>query len=44
MYEFLEQNSLLIVMIITLAIWAGLYFELLRIDKKIKKLEEKHEK
>ena len=44
MYEFLEQNSLLIVMIITLAIWAGLYFELLRIDKKIKRLEEKYEK
>ena len=44
MYEFLEQNSLLIVMIITLVIWAGLYFELMRIDKKIKRLEEKYEK
>ena len=44
MYEFLEQNTLLIVMIITLAIWAGLYFELIRIEKRIKKLEEKYEK
>lgn len=44
MYEFLEQNSLLVVMIITLAIWAGLYFELLRIDKRIQKLEKKYEK
>jgi hypothetical protein len=40
MYEFLEQNSLLIVMIITLVIWAGLYFELIRIDKRIQKLED----
>lgn len=44
MYGFLEQNSLLVVMIITLAIWAGLYFELMRIDRKIKRVEEKYEK
>lgn len=43
MYELLEQNSLLIVMIVTLAIWGGLYSELIRINNKIKKLEKKYE-
>ena len=43
MLSFLEQNSLLVVMIVVLIIWAGIFFELLKIEKKVKKLEEKHE-
>ncbi|MAT39584.1 MAG: CcmD family protein [Ectothiorhodospiraceae bacterium] len=41
MYEFLEQNSLFVVLTIVLIIWAGLFFYLLRIDKRVAKLEDK---
>jgi CcmD family protein len=39
MYEFLEQNSIYVVMLIVLMIWAGLFAYLVRIDRKIKELE-----
>jgi len=41
MYEFLEQNSLYVVLLIVLMIWTGLFFYLLRIDRRVTKLEEK---
>ena len=39
MYEFLEQNSMYVVMLIVLMIWTGLFFYLFRIDRRIKELE-----
>ncbi|MDP2209615.1 MAG: CcmD family protein [Bacteroidota bacterium] len=39
--EFLNQNSLYIVLIITVICWFGIFGYLLSLDKKIKKLEEK---
>ena len=41
MYEFLEHNSIYVVLIIVLMIWAGLFGYLLRIDRAVKKLDEK---
>ena len=38
--EFLEQNTLYIVLIISLMIWAGIVFYLFRIDSKVSKLEK----
>jgi hypothetical protein len=43
MLSFLEQNSLLVVMIVVLIIWTGIFFELIKLEKKIKRLEEKNE-
>lgn len=40
MYEFLSQNSLYIVLIVSLAVWAGIYLFLHRLDRKVKKLEQ----
>lgn len=37
---FLENNTLYIVLIISLIIWAGIAFYLFRIDSKISKLEK----
>lgn len=39
MYSFLEQNAIYVVLTIVLIIWAGLFFYMLRIDRKVKKLE-----
>ena len=39
--EFLDKNSIYIVLIIALIIWIGLFTYVFKIDKKIKKLEEK---
>ncbi|MDX9758491.1 MAG: CcmD family protein [Bacteroidota bacterium] len=39
MYEFLEQNSIYVVMLIVLMIWTGLFVYLFRIDRRIKELE-----
>jgi CcmD family protein len=39
-YEFLEQNSLYVVLLIVLIGWVGIFFYLLRLDKKLKKLEK----
>lgn len=38
--EFLEQNTLYIVLIISLMIWIGIAYYLFRIDSKITKLEK----
>lgn len=40
MYDFLSQNELYIVLIIALTCWMGLFLYLLRLEKKITKLEK----
>ena len=40
MYEFLSANSLYIVLLIVLICWAGIFFYLVRLDKKIAVLEK----
>jgi CcmD family protein len=40
MYEFLSQNQLYIVLCITLLIWLGIVWYLIRLDKKIGQLEK----
>ncbi|MBI5645797.1 MAG: CcmD family protein [Ignavibacteriae bacterium] len=40
MYEFLEHNSLYVVLIIVLMVWAGLFGYVWRIDRAVKKLED----
>jgi CcmD family protein len=40
MMDFLSQNQMYIVMTIVLIIWAGIVWYLLRIDKRIKQLED----
>ena len=44
MYDFLSQNPLYIVLIVSLAVWAGIYVFLLRLDRKVKRLEEHQSK
>ena len=39
MYEFLAQNSIFVVMLIILMIWAGLFFYIFRLDRRVKELE-----
>lgn len=38
--NFLEQNTLYIVLIISLMIWLGIFFYLMLVDKKISRLEK----
>lgn len=38
--NFLEQNTLYIVLIISLMIWLGIFFYLMFVDKKISRLEK----
>ncbi|MFC2092504.1 CcmD family protein [Bacteroidota bacterium] len=38
-YEFLNKQSLYIVLLIALIIWIGLFTYIFKIDKKLKKLE-----
>ncbi|MBL8017279.1 MAG: CcmD family protein [Ignavibacteria bacterium] len=38
--EFLEQYSNYIVLVITLIIWAGIFFYMYSIDKKLNKIEK----
>ncbi len=38
--NFLEQNTLYIVLIISLMIWLGIFFYLVFVDKKISRLEK----
>lgn len=40
MYDFLSQNSLYVVLVICLAVWAGIYVFLHRLERKVKKLEQ----
>lgn len=44
MLEFLNQNSLYIVLIIAMVVWLGIYLYLFRIDGKVKKLERDSQK
>ena len=44
MYEFLNQNQLYIVLCITLLIWFGIVWYLIRLDKKIGQLEKQLKK
>jgi len=38
--EFLAQHSLYVVLMIALVVWAGIYGYLVRVEGKIKKLED----
>ena len=44
MLEFLANNQLFIVMTLILLIWAGIVFYLLRLDRKVKELEQSMKK
>ncbi len=41
MMEFLQNNSLYIVLIISIICWLGIFFYLLNLDKKINNIEKK---
>jgi CcmD family protein len=43
-FDFLNQNSLFIVLIIALVVWFGVYWYLFRIEGKLKKLEKETQK
>lgn len=40
MEQFLSQNAIYVVMIIVLIVWAGIFFYMLSLDKRIKKVEK----
>jgi len=44
MYEFLSQNQMYIVLCVTLLIWIGVLWYLIRLDKKIGQLEKQLKK
>jgi CcmD family protein len=44
MYEFLENNSIYVVLIVVLIIWAGISIFLFATESKLNKLEKKIEK
>ena len=44
MLEFLSQNQMYIVLVITLLIWSGIVWYLVHIDKKIGQIEKKLKK
>ena len=49
LYNFLQSNAIYIVMIIVLIVWAGIFFYMLALDKRLKSIEkeiigEKNEK
>jgi CcmD family protein len=44
MYDFLSANALYIVLIIVLICWIGIFSYLLKLDKKISKLEQQTKK
>lgn len=39
-YDFLQNNAIYIVMIIVLIVWAGIFFYMLALDKRIKSVEK----
>ncbi len=41
LYEFLEKNSLYLVLIIALIVWLSVFGYLLRVDIKLKRIEDK---
>lgn len=44
MYEFLEKNSIYLVLIIALIVWLFVFAYLIKIDVKLKKLEAEFSK
>lgn len=44
MFEFLNQNSLFVVLTIALVVWLGIYLYLFQIDRKLKRLEKQTKK
>jgi CcmD family protein len=44
MMDFLSQNQMYIVLTIVLIVWAGIVWYLLRIDKRVKQLEDHSKK
>ncbi len=44
MYDFLVQNPLYVVLVVSLAVWAGIYVFLFRLDRKVRRLEERQAK
>ena len=40
LYDFLETNSMYVVMLIVLIIWIGIFGYMWRLDKKVTKLEQ----
>ena len=40
LYDFLETNSMYVVMLIVLIIWIGIFGYMWRLDGKVKKLEK----
>jgi CcmD family protein len=44
MYEFLAQHELYIVLLVVLICWVGIFLYLLRLDRKIVKLESEMKK
>jgi CcmD family protein len=44
MYEFLNQNQMYIVLVITMLIWTGILWYLVRLDKKVGQIEKRLKK
>ncbi|MCB0727257.1 MAG: CcmD family protein [Ignavibacteriae bacterium] len=42
LYDFLETNSMYVVMLIVLIIWIGIFGYMWRLDGKVKKLEKEN--
>ena len=42
LYDFLEANSMYVVMFIVLIIWIGIFGYMWRLDKKVEKLEKEN--
>jgi CcmD family protein len=40
--DFFSQNALYVVLLVTLAVWLGIYVYLLRIERKLKRLEDQN--
>ena len=41
-FDFLEANSMYVVMFVVLIIWIGIFSYMWRLDKKVNNLEKKH--
>ena len=44
MYEFLNQNQMYIVLVVTMLIWIGVLWYLMRLDKKVGQIEKRLKK
>lgn len=44
MFEFLNQNQMYIVLVVTLLIWFGIIWYLVRVDKKVEQIEKRLKK